>query len=129
MPSSSDTRASSAPAVIAIHDPNDMPAAQIGRSGKRSLTNVDRGLEVFLLAGARVERAGAAADAPEVEAQRGHADARHRLGRLIQRLGVHGPAMQRMRVAEHGHRARLALRHVEQRFERAGRARDLTQKV
>ena len=35
--------------------------------------------------------------------------------------------MQRVRVTEHRHRARLALRHVEQRFERARRARDLTQ--
>ena len=32
-------------------------------------------------------------------------------------------------MAEHRHRARLAVGHVEQRFERAGRARDLTQKV
>src|SRR6188472_2502007 len=36
MPSSSETRASSAPVVIAIHEPNDIPAAQIGRSGYRS---------------------------------------------------------------------------------------------
>ena len=38
MASSSDTRGSSAPVVMAIHDPNDIPAAQTGRSGKRSLT-------------------------------------------------------------------------------------------
>jgi hypothetical protein len=37
--------------------------------------------------------------------------------------------MQRMRMAEHRDRARVSLRHIEQRFERAGRARDLTQKV
>ncbi len=90
---------------------------------------VDRRLEVLFLAGARIERSGAAADAPEIEAQRGDADARHRLGRLIQRLRVHGAAMQRMRMAEHRDGTRLALGHVEQRFERAGRARNLTQKV
>src|SRR6185436_17859421 len=39
MPSSSDTRASSAPAIIAIHDPNDIPAAHTGTSGKRSFMN------------------------------------------------------------------------------------------
>jgi hypothetical protein len=32
-------------------------------------------------------------------------------------------------MAEHRHGARLALRLVEQRFERAHRTRDLTQKV
>ena len=60
----------------------------------------------------------------KVEAQGRHADARHRLGRLIQRLGVHRAAVQRMRMAEHGHRARLALGQIEQRFERARRARE-----
>jgi hypothetical protein len=37
--------------------------------------------------------------------------------------------MQRVRMPEHGDGPRLVLRRVEQRFERAGRARDLTQKV
>ena len=129
MPSSSDTRASSAPVVIAIHDPNDMPPAQIGRSGNRSLDKRECRAKIVFLPRPRIERAGAAADASEVEAQRGDADARHRLRRLIQRLGVHRAAMQRVRVAKHSHRARLALRQVEQRLERAGRARDLTQKV
>ena len=39
--------------------------------------------------------ARAAADAAEIEAQRRDADARHRLGRLIHRLGVHRPAVRR----------------------------------
>jgi hypothetical protein len=34
-----------------------------------------------------------------------------------------------MRMAKHRHRTRFAVRQVEQRFERAGRARNLTQKV
>jgi hypothetical protein len=34
-----------------------------------------------------------------------------------------------MRVAEHRHRARLPLGQIEECFERARRARDLTQKV
>ena len=33
MPTSVVTLSSSAPAVIAIHEPNDMPAAQIGTPG------------------------------------------------------------------------------------------------
>ena len=33
MPMSVDTRGSSAPTVSAIHEPNDMPAAQSGASG------------------------------------------------------------------------------------------------
>ena len=76
MPSSSETRGSSAPTVSAIHEPNDMPAAQIGRSGKRSCDERERGAKVLHLARAGVERAGAAADAAEIEAQRRDADAR-----------------------------------------------------
>jgi hypothetical protein len=89
----------------------------------------DGGAKVRLFARAGIKRAGTSADATKIETQRGHPDAGRRLGGLIQRLGVHRAAMQRMRVAEHRHRARLATWHVEQRFERARRARNLTQHV
>jgi hypothetical protein len=36
--------------------------------------------------------------------------------------------MERMRMPEHGNRPRFALGHIEQRFKRARRARNLTQK-
>ena len=65
------------------------------------------GAEVVLLAAPVVERAGAAADAAEVEAQHRAADARQRLGGLIHHLGVHRAAVLRMRMREHDGRARL----------------------
>ena len=41
---------------------------------------------------------------------------------------MHGAAMQRVRVTEDGHRTRFALGQIEQSLERAGWARNLTQK-
>ena len=58
-----------------------------------------------------------------------HADARQRLRRLIHRLGVHRAAVLRVRMREHRHGARRAVRQVEQRFERPDRARDLSNHV
>ena len=54
---------------------------------------VERRAEVVHLAAALVERAGARADAAEVEAQHRAADPRQRLRRLIHRLRVHRAAV------------------------------------
>ena len=124
MPSSSDTRGSSAPTVRAIHEPNDMPAAQSGRPGKRSLAKSSARAEVVLSRRGRRRTCRRCGPTPRKLKRSTATPMRgQRLGRLIDRLGVHRAAVQRMRMAAHGDRARLALRQVEQRFERAGRAR------
>ena len=61
---------------------------------------VERRREVRLLAVALIERAVAPADAAEVEAQHGAAEARQPLGALEHRLRVHRAAELRMRVGE-----------------------------
>ena len=77
-----------------------MPAAQSGSAGIARGHEVERGAEVVHLAAPVVERARARADAAEVEAQHGAADARQRLRRLVHRLRVHRAAVLRMRMRE-----------------------------
>jgi len=59
------------------------------------------GGEVFLLAWTRVEGAAAHPDAPKVEAQRRDPGPGEALGGLVERLGMHRPAVERVRMAAH----------------------------
>ena len=100
-----DTRGSAAAAVSATHEPNDMPAAQSGAPGYRSLMKSSAALKSSCSPTPCVERAGAQSDAAEVEAQHGAADPRQRFGRLVHDLRVHRPAIQRVRMREDDGRA------------------------
>src|SRR5262245_2322869 len=69
-----------------------------------------------------VERALAAADAAEIEAQHREAAMRKRVVALVDDLVVHRAVKLRMRVQDHGDRGVLLLRRVVAAFEAAGRA-------
>ena len=100
-----------------------MPAGpeRAARDSARAMKS-SAGAKVVHLAAAVVERPGAAADAAEVEAQHGAADARQRLRRLIHRLGVHRAAVLRVRMREHDGRARRRRRARRAGLERRRRA-------
>src|SRR5204863_7100376 len=104
---------------------------------------IKRGAKVVHLPRSVGEPAGARTGAAKIEAQYRAADAAERLGRLIDDLRVHRAAVSGVRVAEHDRRsqafgvpdlqpavgadaARCGL--VEERFEPAGRARNLMQR-
>ncbi len=59
----------------------------------------------------------AASHPPEVEAQRGHVLRLEGLGHAKDDLEVHDPALEGMRVADHGRRLRLVVGKHEDRFE------------
>ena len=87
---------------------------------------IDGGAVVVDLAAPFVPRAGAAADAAEVEAQHGAADAGQRLGRLKHDLGVHRAALRRQRMSEHDGGPGRSLGQIHQDFERPGWAGNFT---
>ena len=122
MPMRTVTRSSAAPVSSAIQEPNENPAAQSGRSGIARVHVVERRREVLLLARAAGEGSVARADAAEVEAQHGAARAHEPLGPLVDRLGVHRPAVRRQRMREDDGRLRRPVGRVDQRLEPAGRA-------
>ena len=74
-----ETRGSSAPAVSATHEPNDMPAGPQRHVWIARAHEVERGTEIVPLARPFVERARAPAGAAEVEPQHRTADAAQRL--------------------------------------------------
>ena len=87
--------------------------------GMEALHPVERGRRVGQFANAVVERALAAADAAEVEAQRGEAPLHER---LVERLGdavVHRAAALRMGVQDHRDRRAWARRRAKAAFEAA----------
>ena len=110
MPTSVVTRVSSAPTVIATHEPNDTPAAQSGTPGNLRRHEVEAGAEVGQLALAPGELAVAHADAAEIESQHRASQPAERLGRLEHDLRVHRPAVLRVRVRQDDRRGRACPR-------------------
>src|SRR5262249_28048094 len=86
------------------------------------LRPVERGRRIRQFAGAVVERALAAADAAEIEAQHREAAMRKGVVALIDDLMVHRAVKLRMRMQDHGDRSVLLLRRMVAAFEAAGRA-------
>src|SRR5690606_3174851 len=80
---------------------------------------VERACGVAQLADAVVEAALAAADAAEVEAQRGEAAVGERLVQALDDAVVHCPAALRMRVKDHRHRRTRTRGWRETTFEAA----------
>ena len=78
------------------------------------------GADVVLLAEAMVELTLAEADAAEVEAEGGKAEAGEGLGGVVDDLVVHGAAEEGMRVADEGGEGGFGLAGVEQGFEGSG---------
>jgi hypothetical protein len=88
---------------------------------------VDRRLDVVALAAPLVERALAAAHAPEVEPEGGEAELVERAGDAEDQLVVHRPAVQRVCVADDRRvrgSAPLRVARLVDRLEFPGRARD-----
>src|SRR5262249_14805461 len=84
------------------------------------LRPVERGGRVRQFAGAVVERALAAADTAEVEAQHGKIAVRERVVELVGDLVVHRAPELRVRVQDDGDRRVLLLGRVEAAFDPAG---------
>src|SRR5213078_3309102 len=91
------------------------------RFGIDGLCPVERGSRIRQFAGAVIERALAAADAAEIEAQHRKAAMRERVVALVDDLVVHRAMKLRMRMQDHGDRGVLLLRRMVAAFEAAGR--------
>jgi hypothetical protein len=86
---------------------------------------IERGSHVILLANSAAVFARAQARAAKIEAQHRQAKGVERLRCLVNHFVVHGPAEQRMRMANDGSEWRSARRcggRPENRFQAAGRA-------
>ena len=106
-----------------IQAPNEKPAIQQrARLRVDRLRPVERGGGVRQFAGAVVERALAAADAAEVEAQRGEAAVHEGIVELVDDLVVHRAAELRVRMQHDGDRRVLLRRRVIAAFDAAGRS-------
>ena len=99
---------------------------QDGYGGKLFRDKIERGAKVVLLANSAVMFARAQARAAKIEAQHGEAKRIERLRGLVNHFVVHGPAEQRMGMANDGREpgpvARRGGGRPENRFQAAGRA-------
>ena len=105
-----------------IQAPNEKPAIQQERaSGLIDLRPVERGRRIRQFPDAVVERALAAADAAEIEAQHRKAAVHERVIELVDDLVVHRAAELRMRMQHDGDRRMLGARRMVAAFDTAGR--------
>jgi hypothetical protein len=105
-----------------IQAPKEYHPAALG-IGMERLHPVERGRRVGKLAGAVVEIALAAADAAEIEAQRGEAALLKHIEEIVDDLVVHRAAELRMRMQDERDRSVLLLRRLIPALETAGRPR------
>ena len=106
-----------------IQAPNEKPAIQqAARLGIDRLRPVERRGRIRQFADAVVEAALAAADAAEVETQRGEAAVHERVVELVDDLVVHRAAELRMRVQHDADRRVLLPCRMVTAFDAAGRA-------
>src|SRR5213078_870177 len=89
------------------------------RFGVDGLRPVERGSRIRQFAGAVIERALAAADAAEIEAQHRKSAMRERIVTLVDDLVIHRAVKLRMRVQHHRDRRVLLLRRMITAFEAA----------
>jgi hypothetical protein len=81
------------------------------------LDPVERGCRVGQFAGAVIELALAAADAAEVETQRGEIALLEHVEKIVNDLVVHGPAELRMRMQDDSDRCAFFLRRLVAAFQ------------
>jgi hypothetical protein len=100
----------------AEREAGDPAGARFGIDGLRP---VERGRRIRQFAGAVIERALAAADAAEIEAQHREAAMRERVVALVDDLVIHRAVKLRMRMQDHRDRRVLLLRRMIAAFEAA----------
>ena len=105
-----------------IQAPNEKPAIQqLRASGLIDLRPVERGGRIRQFARAVVERALAAADAAEIEAQHREVAVHEGVVELVDDLMVHRAAELRVRMQHDGDRRILLPRRMIAAFDPAGR--------